>query len=247
MSVQAMSWVFQHSHSRLGARLVLLAIANHADLHGRNSWASVGQLAEESHLSERQARYALRELEHDGEIVRVASSPRRTHVYELPGMADLWAQAEGAISAPAESAGGNPRHLRGQNPVAEGEQTAPEPSVTVLNRPKALARFAEFWTIYPRKVGKPKARAAFERAVRHAEVDAILAGARRYASDPNRDPEFTAHPTTWLNRDGWEDDPLPARGQDPYTTEQERLRQEKNAEARRFVEEERRVRRQEQS
>lgn len=33
----------------------------------------------------------------------------------------------------------------------------------------------------------------------------------RYRDDPNRDDGYTAHPTTWLNRDGWDDDPLPAR------------------------------------
>jgi hypothetical protein len=179
MSVQAMSWVFQHSTSRLGARLILLAIANHADLHGRNSWASVEQLAEESHLSERQARYALRELETSGEIVQVAISPRRTHVYELPGMADLWTRTEGADIAPADSAGGNPRQLRGQNPTDEGEQTAPEPSRTVLNRPKVSIIFAAFWDVYPRRVGKPKARAAYERAIKRAAPDVILAGAKR--------------------------------------------------------------------
>jgi hypothetical protein len=38
-----------------------------------------------------------------------------------------------------------------------------------------------------------------------------MAGAERYRDDPNRTDEFTAHPTTWLNRDGWNDAPLPSR------------------------------------
>ena len=69
--------------------------------------------------------------------------------------------------------------------------------------------FAAFWAIYPRSVGKPKARTAFEAALRRADAETILLGAKRYAEDPNRSDEFTAHPTTWLHRDGWADDPLP--------------------------------------
>lgn len=73
------------------------------------------------------------------------------------------------------------------------------------------AEFAEFWATYPRTVGKPKARIAFDGALRRASFEEILAGAKRYAEDPNREDEFTAHPTTWLHRDGWDDPPLPKR------------------------------------
>lgn len=76
---------------------------------------------------------------------------------------------------------------------------------------ESISAFDEFWAAYPRKVGKPKAKAAFDRAARRVDPDEIVAGARRLADDPNRDPEFTPHPTTWLNRDGWQDDPLPPR------------------------------------
>jgi hypothetical protein len=42
-------------------------------------------------------------------------------------------------------------------------------------------------------------------------VDTIIAGAARYASDPNREDAFTAHPATWLNAERWDDPMLPAR------------------------------------
>ena len=53
MSVQAMTYVLDCSKAELAARLVLLAIANHADKLGRNSYASVKALAIEANLSER--------------------------------------------------------------------------------------------------------------------------------------------------------------------------------------------------
>ena len=67
MSVQAISWVFDHSQSRLAARLVLLAIANHA---GSDGWAdpSLFTIACEAHLSEREVQDAIRELEASGEL-----------------------------------------------------------------------------------------------------------------------------------------------------------------------------------
>jgi len=96
----------------------------------------------------------------------------------------------------------SPSALNGNREVEQGKGTG---------KAALRAAFAEFWQIYPRKVGKRNAQTAFERAVGRADSVTILTGARRYASDPNRASEFTAHPATWLNRDGWEDEPEPVR------------------------------------
>jgi hypothetical protein len=74
--------------------------------------------------------------------------------------------------------------------------------------------FNEFWSVYPRRVGKQAAQKAFLKALTFADASVIIDGARRYANDPNRSDEFTAHPTTWINQGRWEDDPLPARRDD---------------------------------
>lgn len=73
--------------------------------------------------------------------------------------------------------------------------------------------FDEFYdNAYPRKVGRRKARDAFFAAANRADPEAIIEGARRLAEDPNLpEPQYVPHPTTWLNRDGWDDDPLPLR------------------------------------
>lgn len=86
--------------------------------------------------------------------------------------------------------------------------------------------FTTFWKAYPRRVGKRAARAAFERATKRAPANEIIAGAQRYSDDPNREPKFTAHATTWLNRDGWEDEPLPGgNGKAPGQRSMELARQ----------------------
>ena len=71
--------------------------------------------------------------------------------------------------------------------------------------------FDRFWSVYPRKAGKQDAQRSFERALKVATLDEILAGAQKYADDPNRVAQFTAHPSTWLNQGRWSDEPLPRR------------------------------------
>ncbi len=74
--------------------------------------------------------------------------------------------------------------------------------------------FDVFYKIFPKKVNKLKARAAFNKARakllnkhgRSSIVESIIIeGAKVYAERAN--PEYLCLPTTWLNGDRWEDDP----------------------------------------
>jgi hypothetical protein len=73
--------------------------------------------------------------------------------------------------------------------------------------------FDRFWAVYPLKVKKGYARQCWDRALRRAKVspETIIRGAVRYRDDPNRSDEYTAHPSSWLNQDRWDDAPLPPR------------------------------------
>ena len=77
-------------------------------------------------------------------------------------------------------------------------------------------QFDLFWSQYPRRVGKASARKAFMLVVDDYGDD-ILAGVQRLAGDPNLPPtEFIPYPATWLNREGWDDEPYPKREQKPW-------------------------------
>lgn len=91
--------------------------------------------------------------------------------------------------------------------LIEPEPVEAEP-VRSASYPQA---FEDWWQHYPRKAGKRKAFAAWVRARRRASDEQLIAGARRYAADPNREDQFTKYPEGWLNRDGWLDAPLPDR------------------------------------
>lgn len=85
------------------------------------------------------------------------------------------------------------------------------------NEPKHRAstgysdEFEAFWAVYPLKLDKRAAFKAFTRALKRVKLDIIMAGARKYADDPNLpEPRFIKHASTWLNGDGWDNPPLPS-------------------------------------
>lgn len=107
------------------------------------------------------------------------------------------------------------------SPPAEPLPGLPEPETELAPKTKTAPRrvavdpadpaFAEFWQTYPRREGLADACRAWPKALTKATPQQIIAGARRYADDPNREAAFTAHPTTWLNGARWLDEPLPER------------------------------------
>jgi Helix-turn-helix domain len=64
-----MAWCFDCSHAELGARLVLLSIANHANPRGSNAYASAATIAGEARLTKRQVYRALPTLVALGELL----------------------------------------------------------------------------------------------------------------------------------------------------------------------------------
>ena len=95
-------------------------------------------------------------------------------------------------------------------------QMATDADAPIADRPSKRSagysdEFESWWSVYPRKAGKRKAATAFTSARKRATLDELIAGARRYADDPNRVDEFTRHGATWLNGDGWLDEPEPVR------------------------------------
>lgn len=77
----------------------------------------------------------------------------------------------------------------------------------VCDSKSQVDQFAEFWSIYPRKVAKPNALKAWKKALRSASPEQIISGAERYAKlMTGKDAEYIAHPATWINGARWEDE-----------------------------------------
>lgn len=71
-------------------------------------------------------------------------------------------------------------------------------------------KFEQFWKIYPKKADKPKARTAFESALKREKFEVIIDGAERYRDDPNRQDAFTKNAQGWLTADAWNNPPIAA-------------------------------------
>lgn len=106
-----MSWVFRHSEAKLGARLVLLCLAEFAHDDGSRAFPSVATMCERTRMSERGVQEALRRLEADGMIERREKPlANGTNVYRV-------------LMGGADSAPGGVQQLR-----EGGAAAAPDPS-----------------------------------------------------------------------------------------------------------------------
>jgi hypothetical protein len=97
---------------------------------------------------------------------------------------------------------------------SESESESIPSESKILQESKTRARkfdsdFAEWWAVYPDKVGKGAARKAYQGA-RSKGVDqpTLMAALPRYiaAKPPDR---AWCHPATWLNQERWLDQPAP--------------------------------------
>lgn len=130
MSVVAMTWVFENSDATLGARLVLLAIADHAHADGTRSFPSVATLAAHTRMSRRAVQAALRKLEDDSHVEQTGRTRTGTTVYSIVGMGGA-DSAQGEVSTPGEvhDLKGRSFRPRGEEDARNTSSTSPEPSV----------------------------------------------------------------------------------------------------------------------
>lgn len=106
----------------------------------------------------------------------------------------------------------------------EGAARSATPPAWAKVTPREIASwraFCGFWRHYPRKVGKPQAWATWKKLKLGAITGSDVA---RFAMhDPEletREVRFIPHPSTWLNRRGWEDADLSPAEALPFEQEQ---------------------------
>jgi hypothetical protein len=109
-----MSWVLRHSEARLGERLVLLVLADHAKDDGSSAWPSVATIAHEAHLSEKQVQRCLASLKLAKRIRNTGKSRSGTNVYSV-SMVER--RSKGDILSGAT------------NPTKPRDRMSPEPSL----------------------------------------------------------------------------------------------------------------------
>lgn len=216
-----------------------LTLSLHMSEIGDSCFPSIDTLAAETSRSKGSILEAIRALELGGFILvdrpkKTGRGHKSSYVAVIPRTVLSAARSQSASPSPATLNGDEPETVpppdrfpetvlsaptngtdspeersgeRTGGRTAEDEELRNPPAVP----PSTGDSFDHFWSTYPRRAGKRAARAAFERALKRAPASTIIAGAERYRDDPNLEPSFTAHPSTWLNQDRWEDEPLPPR------------------------------------
>jgi hypothetical protein len=67
--------------------------------------------------------------------------------------------------------------------------------------------FADFMAVYPRRIAIGPARKAWDKAIKRAKPEAIIAAIKaQVAAGCFPDKTYTPYPATWLNADRWLDE-----------------------------------------
>lgn len=104
------------------------------------------------------------------------------------------------------STGSNKRSTKVQRKVNPSSSSSDEDEC-VSNSESQVFQFEDFWSICPRKTAKGSARKAWLKAIKTTTPETIVDGIKAYAkSTQGTEPQFIAHPATWLNAERWLDE-----------------------------------------
>jgi hypothetical protein len=210
MSIKVMAWAWEQATTSSGEKLVLLALADHANDDGQ-CWPGMERIGQKCGMGKRQVSNHVQRLIEAG-LLGTTRRCRDDHKYST------------YLYQLNLSSSGNGVPLGQEKPSSAGPaevEFRTEPSVKNRKKEPSLSSssvddgFAEFWKIYPRKVGKGAALKAFRKHRKKTALDLILNACSLYAIErKGKDVEYTAHPATWLNQERWHDDQDPAHNPD---------------------------------
>lgn len=120
-------------------------------------------------------------------------APKLKAALDAIDMASLWHPNEIAIPIPSPL----PKPL-----------PKPETKVSRSADASLKADFKIWYQAFPIHEAPDDAERAYIKARKQADAETLLAAAKTYAAKPDRDPKFTKHPATWLNKGCWKDHPV---------------------------------------
>jgi len=105
----------------------------------------------------------------------------------------------------------NQKHNQTDN-LTDKQKITPSSSTSLKmsdcdNNQSQVVQFEDFWSICPRKTAKGSARKAWVKAIKTTSPETIIDGMKVYAKTAiGTDPQYIAHPATWLNAERWSDE-----------------------------------------
>lgn len=223
--------VFRHGLSARAIGLLVLMLSKPPE------WRFASErIATEVKEGREAVRAALRELDEVGFVKRRTiggTTPPITQVFVRDSLDVPWPWDKPQVAPSAQKPVAQECGAGKLGPLVTTEkvttQTNAQPS---LERRQMERNFEEFWKLYPRRVGKKKARAAFEKIdfSLPANWPAVIATALNarccWWTACGTPMVKIPHPTTWLNEERWNDEIEPVMRQvAPKVTTQERFEQ----------------------
>ena len=205
-------WVLNLPISDRALRLYVLLV-RYADNHTHRAFPSRETLATRLSCSKASVDRATQELIDQGAVSK-SQRMNSSLVYTVHMTRGVVTDDEGG-SSPVTTG------VIRDDDLTRTTELEPEELEPLNNQTSVIKSFDEFWDTYPKHLQKGEARKAFFKAVqRVGDAETILEGARRMSADPNLPvKQFIPYPATWLNRDGWDDEPFPLREGIPGVTQ----------------------------
>jgi hypothetical protein len=89
------------------------------------------------------------------------------------------------------------------------KETTPVAIAKVTKVAKEPSLFDEFYSLYPKKVGRQLAVKAYNKAIKQTPHETIMKGLKQYKAhllNKGTEMQFIKQPATWLNAGCWDDD-----------------------------------------
>ena len=197
-------------------------IAKHLNRGTGDAWPSQTRLATEMRITVRGVRGLSDQLEAAGHLTVIASQGRGHSCRYRPIVKGL---EDESAPAPVQEVAHTSSHTIGEELLPGSIDASPKATpAPKKGQTDFTSDFEAWWLQYPRKVSKGSARKAYDVARQGgATADALVMGVMRYAAArTGEDPKYTKHATTWLNGEGWLDEPEPAAAVGPARSYQQR-------------------------
>lgn len=219
MSTEAMAWAFAQPIPP-APKMVLLALSNNADKHGKNCFPSLRTIVENcTPMKVRTVQYHLKWLAEVAKLITITpwfqpSGRQTSNLYELCLSTSYCGEgaksctegrvqkvAPGRVQKVASLL--NPENLD----LRKKEEDPPSPQAGGADVvvPVNTEEFDQFWDAFPNKVGKKAARRSWERATDKPGIIEILQAIVRAKKGERWQRGYIPNPATWLNQGRWAD------------------------------------------
>lgn len=103
-----------------------------------------------------------------------------------------------------------------RNPIQSESNPNPNPNPAARSSAELESDFERFWSAYPKKVGRKKAKEAFSKVGVPVELLVDAVESQKHTPQWTKDNgQYIPHPATWLNQSRWEDEVAVAQQQIP--------------------------------